>query len=128
MSNKPIGHIDALAIRKRLGRTSWMVPEPYGPDGFVFKSIDTDHVIIVTYGHAASVEPWIHASIGLPNRMPTYYDLITMHKGVFGPDAYAYQVFAPDADHVNIHEFVLHLWGRPDGTAALPNFGIHGSI
>jgi hypothetical protein len=31
-------------------------------------------------------------------------------------------VFAPPTDHVNIHEYALHLFGRLDGTPALPDF------
>jgi hypothetical protein len=40
---------------------------------------------------------------------------------VFG-DRWAYQVFAPPADHINLHNFALHLWGRLDGKPVLPDF------
>lgn len=60
--------------------------------------------------------------------MPTYDDLVMLHRAVFGLDSYAYQVFAPQRQHVNIHNFALHLWGRADGRAVLPEFGLQGSI
>jgi hypothetical protein len=44
-----------------------------------------------------------------------------MHWAVFF-DGYAYEVHAPAKDHVNIHEYARHLWGRKDGKPALPDF------
>jgi hypothetical protein len=37
-------------------------------------------------------------------------------------------MFAPPAEHVNIHERALHLWGRVDGSPVMPNFGVYGTI
>lgn len=71
-------------------------------------------------------EEWIHASIAGPT-MPSYDDLTRLHRAVFG-DGYAYQVFAPASDHVNIHEHAVHLWGRADGARVTPDFGRLGSI
>lgn len=123
------GNIDALAIRKRLGRKAWSLPMEFGPDGWLFLSIVEDKKIIVTYGAVGdSAGPWLHASVSRPNRMPDYQDLVDLHFAVWGPEGWAYQVFAPQGDHVNIHPYALHLWGRLDGTPVLPNFGAFGSI
>jgi hypothetical protein len=54
--------------------------------------------------------------------------LVMLHLGVFGRRRWAYQVFVPESEHVNIHPHALHLWGRADGTNALPNFGRFGTI
>lgn len=70
---------------------------------------------------------WLHASISRPHEIPTYDDLARMHQAVW-PDGWSYQVFAPASEHVNIHPFALHLWGRLDGRAELPNFGALGTI
>ncbi|TQK29408.1 hypothetical protein [Arthrobacter sp. SLBN-53] len=59
--------------------------------------------------------------------MPTYDELGRLHRAAFG-DGYAYQVFAPAAQHVNIHQNALHLWGRADGPPCLPEFGLFGTI
>jgi hypothetical protein len=56
-----------------------------------------------------------------PDLMPDYGDLELMHRAVFG-DGWAYQVFTSPADHINIHEYCLHLLGRLDGAPALPDF------
>lgn len=66
--------------------------------------------------------PWIHASVSRRDRLPTYDEMMTIRRWVFGPDRWAYQVHPPDSGpHVNLRE-VLHLWGRLDGTPQLPEF------
>lgn len=89
---------------------------------------DPHTTIIVSVG-THDGERWLHGSIAHPTRPATYDDLRALHALVFG-DRYAYQVFAPERDHININPNVLHLWGRFDGIdgRVLPNFGEHGTI
>jgi hypothetical protein len=113
------------------------VPRPFGEDGWTFDNITFTPTkmhgrIIVTCSEFTSIgEPagewWVHASISWRERMPTYYELTDLHKAVW-PNGYAYQVFAPPSDHVNIHPNALHLWGRLDGKPLLPEFGKFGTI
>ena len=123
--------INALRIRKSLGRKEWDVPREFGEDGWLIERYDGRARIIVTASPAPGAtedqSDWIHASISRPEMMPLYSDLTDLHKAVW-PDGYAYQVFAPPSQHVNIHPYALHLWGRPDGSAVLPEFGIMGTI
>jgi len=121
---EPIGpqSLNGLAIRRRLGRAEWKPPEPYEPDGYTFMRKDGMASIVVSVGPQDDGHDWIHASIARYDRtIPSYDELKLLHRAVFG-DAHAYQVFVPKAEHVNIHEFALHLWGRLDGTRALPDF------
>jgi hypothetical protein len=120
--------VNALRIRKALGPTEWMPPEPYGPDGWCFGSTDFRRSIIVSAAWMNGAE-WIHASIAYSDHvtMPTYQDLKTLHQAVFG-EGYAYQIFVPTRDHVDLHETALHLWGRSDGKPVLPEFGGMGTI
>lgn len=85
--------------------------------------------VIVSIGAypGGPTDEWMHASLSLQDQMPTYDDLVLLHKAVW-PDGWAYQVFAPPEHHINIHAYALHLWGRPDGRAELPNFGENGTI
>lgn len=118
--------IDALGIRRRLGREIWSAPDRFGPDGWTFRGLATPARIIVTAADHDGAE-WWHASISRP-AMPTYADLVRLHRAVW-PNGWAYQVFAPPADHVNIHSTALHLWGAPDRQPPrLPNFGALGTI
>lgn len=118
--------VNGLRLRKALGRITWLVPERFGPDGWVMDSWDGESRVIVTAADHHGCE-WIHASISHTNRMPTYDDLVLLHQATFS-DGWAYQVFAPAEHHVNIHAYALHLWGRADGKPALPNFGEMGTI
>ena len=117
--------LDALKIRRLLGRGNWSTPERFGPDGWRFIALDGSGSVIVTCAPQNDGHEWVHASVAWADHMPTYEDLKWLHAAVFG-DGWAYQVFAPPRDHVNIHEYALHLWGRLDGTPALPDF-THGS-
>ena len=111
---------NALDIRRQLGRSNWSTPEPFGPDGWRFLNLDGKTSILITCAEHSG-DDWIHASIAHADRMPTYAELKMLHAAVFG-DRWAYQVFSPPTDHVNIHNFALHLWGRHDGKPALPDF------
>lgn len=124
--------VNALAIRKRLGRDYWGTPEPFGTDGWSFDHTVLHGRIIVTASDFTSIgapagEEWLHASISWAEQMPSYEDLTMLHKAVW-PAGYAYQVFAPPSQHVNIHSYALHLWGKVDGSPILPEFGKFGTI
>lgn len=118
--------VNGLRLRKTLGRTTWLVPSRFGFNGWIMDSWDRQSRVIATAASLDGTE-WIHASISHIDRIPTYDDLALLHEAAFG-DGWAYQVFAPPAHHVNIHEYALHLWGRSDGKPALPNFGEMGTI
>lgn len=113
---------EPLRIRRLLGRGDWSTPVRFGPDGWRFQHLDGDASVIITCAPAGEDSAdWVHASIARTDRMPSYRDLKLLHAAVFG-DGWAYQVFAPPSDHVNIHEHALHLFGRLDGRPALPDF------
>lgn len=120
--------INILRIRRHFDPHVWGVPELFGPDGWRMRSRAGDAGIIVTCSdHPPDPTEWLHASIARVDRMPDYDDLVNLHAAVW-VSGWAYQVFAPPDDHVNIHQHALHLWGRLDGQPALPNFGAMGTI
>jgi hypothetical protein len=113
---------DALEIRRLLGRGNWSTPQRHGPDGWSFVALDGSGSVIVSCAPAGEHgDDWVHASLAWDDHVPTYSDLRWLHAAVFGA-GWAYQVFAPPGEHVNIHEYALHLWGRLDGKPGLPNF------
>ena len=118
--------IDALRLRRVMGRGSWPIPPAeFGPDGWQMANPQGSSVIVTCSDQPDGLD-WVHASIAHLDRMPRYDELARLHRGVFnGP---AYQVFVPRAEHINIHEYALHLWGRLDGKPALPDFGRLGTI
>lgn len=122
-------HIDALAMRRSLGRDDWAVPSRFGPDGWVFKTVETADpaTIIVTADTYRTGRLWVHASISRPVRMPSYWDLKMLHHAVFGR-GYAFQVFVPPSEHVDIHPNCLHLFGLKTGErpGGIPDFALNG--
>lgn len=122
-------HIDILNIRHVLGRDEWETPIPHGPDGWMMLAGDRRSSVIVSYADLPDRAGWIHASRTGPDRVPTYEEMMQLHRAVWGDHGYSYQVQAPVAQHIIIHPFALHLWGRADGAPVLPEFGkILGSI
>jgi len=119
--------IDIISAMKVLGKKEWDTPKRYGPDGWALVRQSDGASVIITNAPHDGVE-WIHASIAHRDHMPTYEELVLLHKAVWQGRGYAFQVFAPPASHVNIHPYALHLWGRLDGTNPLPDFGQNGTI
>ena len=114
--------LSPLTIRRRLGRATWQSPEEFGPDGWVFLNHGLRLSMIVSVADHEDGLEWIHASMAGVAWMPGYEEMVLMHHAVWGSEGYAYQVFAPAIEHVNIHPNALHLWGRLDGKPALPVF------
>lgn len=127
---------DVLAIRKRLGRDRWGPPQTpayLGPCGVAFERSDGRRTIIVSSATIADDDDtvWLHASIAIqPDgvRAPDYYELVELHHGVWGDTGWAFQVFAPPSEHINIRRNALHLWGKLDGARIHPDFGWAGTI
>lgn len=65
---------------------------------------------------------WIHVSASRPTRLPSYNDMKRVKSLFIGDSRPAYSVYAPHAEHVNIHSNCLHLWAPFNGIAALPDF------
>jgi hypothetical protein len=118
--------LNALKIRRRLGRERFTAPTEWGPDGWRYLDLCHEGSVIVSVAAFENTE-WIHASISSSLTIPSYDDLKLLHAAVF-EDRFAFQVFAPPAQHINIHSNALHLWGRLDGASPLPEFGRFGSI
>ncbi len=129
----PVGMVgvDALAVRRRLGRDDWCPPVPFY-DGWRYQRADATAVVLVTAGIWPELPdvPIVHASISRhrPETIPTYDDLKMLHAAVY-PGGNAIQCFVPSDDHINIRAIVLHLWGRADGQRLWPiDFGRFGTI
>jgi hypothetical protein len=70
---------------------------------------------------------WMHISMSREARLPNWDDMKET-KNIFAPDRFGYQIFAPPSEHVNIHQFCLHIWIPLTGELPIPNFGEGGTI
>jgi hypothetical protein len=69
---------------------------------------------------------WYHVSFSREHSLPTYADLKLVRKHWFGT-LWAIQIFPPDEEFVNIHDFCLHLWHCLD-EFPMPKFSVRGHI
>jgi hypothetical protein len=121
--------VDGLRLRNTMGRDLWTPAARYSQDGWrLLAYAGNGSVIVSTATRPADTHPWTHASISYTDHMPIYDDLVLLHAAVWGETGWAYQVFTPASDHINIHAHALHLWGRADGAQVLPDFGQFGTI
>src|SRR3954465_12933029 len=123
--------VDPLVMVRALARdyrTDQVMP--FGPAGLRVRieRLAQRGSVIATQADHEDGQEWLHASISWEDQMPTYADLVALHRAVFGRRRWAYQVFSPEVGHVNLHEYALHLWGRANGNPALPDFGKFGTI
>lgn len=64
-------------------------------------------------------EGWEHASVSHPRRCPTWTEMDAVKRLFWKPTETVVQYHPPEAEHVNLHPFCLHLW-RPLGGRKLP--------
>jgi len=57
---------------------------------------------------------WEHVSVSLKNRTPTWEEMEWVREQVFDDSELVLWLSVPRADHINIHDNVLHMW-RPIG-------------
>lgn len=53
---------------------------------------------------------WMHVSASTKNYLPTHYDMQKIKNDFIGEDYYAYSIWPPKSEYVNIHPHTLHLW------------------
>lgn len=82
--------------------------------GRAFLSMDGGLTVIVSEDTEESKRRWLHVSMSRRGRMPTYDDLATVKRVFIGDRLPAYQIFPVRKEHVNLHEFCLHLWAPLD--------------
>lgn len=83
-------------------------------------------LVVILSGEVHNDSRWLHLSVSRQSRVPSYDDLCLV-KRVFIGDRKAIQVFPPKAEHVNIHNYCLHLWACLDADS-LPDFRVNGGL
>lgn len=101
----------------------WEVIKQWG-DGFAVRQISGGLRVIVDCETKEDGREWLHVSASREKWNPTHEDMALVKRDFIGEDRYAYSVWAPSHNHVNIHPYCLHLWAlmdSPDGKV-LPEF------
>lgn len=55
-------------------------------------------------------EPWEHVSVSTPNRCPTWEEMDFIKRIFWRDDETVMQLHVARSQHINIHQFCLHLW------------------
>lgn len=98
----------------------WELLQKWG-DGWACRQKDGGLRVIVDCEPKADGHEWIHVSYSRAKETPNHADTVRVKEAFLG-DRYAYAVFPPSENYVNIHAHCLHLWARADGAAVLPEF------
>ena len=94
-------------------------------DGARWLNAKRKQSVIVSLAREQDGRTWLHASIAHPRRMPSYDDLAYLKRHWIGDDRKAIMVLPATTEHVNIHNFALHLFCCL-GDDPLPDF-THGT-
>jgi hypothetical protein len=105
---------------------NWSEIKPPDPLQRAYRRFGTLAVIVTDEIHDGLL--WRHASCSHPDHLPSWEDLREVKDLFVGRNMKAIQVFPRQAEYVNIHPFVLHLWGLPEFGFSLPDFRIGGMI
>ena len=106
-------------ITSRIAHHTWRETARYA-NGLEWRRNDGMKIILsleTKDGH-----DWIHVSCSFPTQLPRWKDLQQIKDAIIGREAQAVQVLAPASEHVNYHEYCLHLYARLDGSRVVPDF------
>ena len=87
----------------------------------VWESIHSPIRVLKSKSTTSDGRHWIHVSMSRPSRCPTHEELSEVKDLFIGTDIEAYQVFAKKEEHVNVHQYCLHLWAPVDGKRCVAN-------
>ena len=68
----------------------------------------------------ASSEEWEHVSVSLPDRCPTWDEMVYLKRAFFKKDEWAIEFHPPESKNISVHPYCLHLWRSYAGNQPLP--------
>ena len=63
---------------------------------------------------------WDHVSVSRVDRIPTWGEMEQVKRAFFRDNETAVEYHVPPSDHINRHEFCLHLWRPQHGAIPRP--------
>lgn len=65
-------------------------------------------------------EGWDHVSVSLPTRCPSWGEMSWVKRLLFEPHEVVMQLHPADSEHINCHQYCLHLWRPHDKRIPMP--------
>lgn len=88
----------------------------YGNNGaFLVPCGEVDLRVIASDGAG-----WDHVSVSLPDRCPTWNEMLYVRRLFFRGDEWAMELHPPPAQNINNHDYCLHLWRPQQGGIPVP--------
>jgi hypothetical protein len=72
--------------------------------------IRSDGMTVITEVAEYQKRLWLHVSCAFADRLPSWADLRDVKTVFCGPQRLALSIMPSEAEYVNIHPYVLHLW------------------
>lgn len=98
---------------------------PDSPVGAMYGAFHIWGLFIISSGPCEAGDAtggWEHVSVSLPKRTPTWAEMCFVKDLFFEEGETVIQLHPPKSQHINIHEFCLHLWRNANGEQQLPPF------
>jgi hypothetical protein len=86
-----------------------------------YRKIGDSLTVVVSGSTEKDGRRWLHVSASRPSKLPNWEDMREVKNTFIGRDRKAIQVLPPQAEYVNDHPYVLHLWACVDDDG-LPDF------
>jgi len=96
---------------------------PFPPKGWVllrerwgtgYAAVSDSNVrIIIDCSQKSDDKWWVHISVSRAKTIPTHLDMVRVKRDFLG-DRYAYVVYPPEENYVNLNKNCLHLWALVD--------------
>lgn len=86
----------------------------YGDDFGVFQvpsPVSSNILLRIIATSGVDMQPvWEHVSVSLPNRCPNWAEMCFVKDLFWEETECAMQLHVPKSEHINCHEYCLHLW------------------
>jgi hypothetical protein len=104
-----LDHLKKYQHRHAMFELFYFIPSP------LKKSKGARLAVIATTEHG-----WDHVSVSLPNRCPTWSEMDFIKRLFFKNNEVAFQLHPATSNHINVHNFCLHIWRPQDVDIPLP--------
>lgn len=92
-------------------------PSPYGAN---FGFFQVGNLNVMSSGDGDKCQGWEHVSVSTDKRCPTWEEMSKIKDLFWRDDETVIQFHPPKDQHVNIHNYCLHLWRRVGAEIELP--------
>lgn len=90
------------------------------PVGSLYGFFHNGKLSVISSGEVHPGMPWEHVSVSLVDRCPTWNEMSFVKDLFWLPTETVIQIHPPKLQHINYHEFCLHLWRNVNQQIILP--------